>query len=100
MIARTPEEREFYDSRLKLVRDEEARLLFARIEGREEGRQEGREEGRQEGIEKGLLAGKIQLLQQLLGNTESQMSDLENSTVPELCELLESLQAQLRSRDN
>ena len=92
MIARTPEEREFYDSRLKLVRDEEARLLFARIEGREEGRQEG--------IEKGLLAGKIQLLQQLLGNTESQMSDLENSTVPELCELLESLQAQLRSRDN
>ena len=95
MIARTPEEREFYDSRLKLVRDEEARLLFARIEGREE----GREEGRQEGIEKGLLAGKIQLLQQLLGKTESPMSDLENSTVTELYEMLQTLQAELRSRD-
>jgi len=41
MISRTPEEREFYESRLKFLRDEEARILFARSEGREEGLQEG-----------------------------------------------------------
>lgn len=46
MISKTPEERQFYEARLKFLRDEEARLIAARREGHEEGRQEGREEGK------------------------------------------------------
>ncbi len=62
MISRSPEDRQFYEARLKFLHDEEARLIAARAEGKAEGKAEGREEG--------ALAGKIQLLQQLLGDQE------------------------------
>jgi hypothetical protein len=51
MIARPPEDRQFYEARLKFLHDAEARLIAARAEGREQGR------------EQGTTIGKIQLLQ-------------------------------------
>jgi predicted transposase/invertase (TIGR01784 family) len=94
MISKTPEDRQFYESRVKFLHDEQARLIAAR----EEGRAEGREEGRAEGREEGTLAGKIQLLQQLLGDEEVSTSDLLQRTSLELNTLLLELQERLRSR--
>ncbi len=75
MISQTPEERQFYEDRLKFLRDQNAQILQARFEGRQEGIDEGIEKGiekgREEGIEQGMLAGKIQILQQLLGESEA-----------------------------
>ncbi|MEZ6132983.1 MAG: Rpn family recombination-promoting nuclease/putative transposase [Planctomycetaceae bacterium] len=95
MISQTPEDRQFYEARTKFLLDEEARLMQARLEGREEGRVEGVGEGR----EQGALIGKIQLLQVLLGHDESPTADLANRSVLELEAQREQLQSQLRGRD-
>ena len=52
MIARTPRENELYNARLKMERDEAARLEFAK--------DEGRVEGRVEGLNRGTFVGRIQ----------------------------------------
>jgi len=41
MISKSPEDRQFYEARMKFLHDAEARLLAARAEGRLEGREEG-----------------------------------------------------------
>ena len=48
MISQTPEDRQFYEARTKFLLHEEARLMHARLEGREEGRVEGVGEARAE----------------------------------------------------
>jgi len=83
MISRSPEDRQFYEARMKFLHDEEARLIAAREEGREEG----------------ALAGKIQMLQQLLGDHEQGISELGILSEPELESLLGELQQRLRSRE-
>ncbi len=87
MISRSPEDRQFYESRLKFLHDEEARLIAARAEGREEGR------------EQGTTIGKIQLLQQLLGDQEQTSSELAGLDEDALSSLLAALQERLRSRN-
>jgi predicted transposase/invertase (TIGR01784 family) len=98
MISQTPRERELYEARLKLERDEAARLLGAREEGRQEGRQEGRREGRQEGKRLGKLIGVVQTLQQLLGMEVSTSEDLEVRSEEDLSKMVEAFQTQLRDR--
>ena len=90
MISKSPEDRQFYEARLKFLHDEQARLIAAREEGRAEGREEGREEG--------TLVGKIQLLQQLLGEEEASTSELLQRTSVELNRLFLELQERLRTR--
>ena len=114
-IAAKTEDRLMYDQREKAQRDyqwaldgarEEGREAgrqegreAGRQEGREAGRQEGREEGREEGLEIGSLAGKIQLLQQLLGEESSPTESLLEYSTGELSAFLVDLQQRLRSRD-
>ena len=102
MIARNPEQRLAYDTRLKFQRDEAARLEFARSEGIQEGRQAGRQEGEQIGREKGRSEGesigKIQLLEELLGIPQTNLQEFEKLNAPELIARLEDLQSQLRKR--
>ena len=100
MIARSPRERELYKARLKLARDEEARLRGAREAGWSEGAAEGRKEGRKEGVERGRLFGRIELLQQLLERPITSVEDLQAMSTSDLQQRLEALQAELRSRES
>ena len=72
MISQTPEQLMLYNARLKFQRDAEGRLQKAREDGIREGEARGREEGRQEGF----LAGRIVLLQELLGIRPSTAEEL------------------------
>ncbi len=103
MISQTPRERELYEARLKMERDEAARLLGAREEGREKGREEGHEKGRKKGREEGKrlwkLVGVVQTLQQLLGIEVSVSEDLEIRSEEDLSNLAETLQTRLRDRN-
>jgi flagellar biosynthesis/type III secretory pathway protein FliH len=67
---------------------------------REEGREEGWEEGRQDGWQRGELAGKIQILQQLLGEESSSTEGLRERTIGDLSTILADLQQRLRSRES
>jgi hypothetical protein len=87
MISRSPEDRQFYEARLKFLHDEEARLIAARAEGKAEGREEG------------ALIGKIQLLQQLLGEHEQVTAELIELGEDTLSSMLVNLQQRLRSRN-
>ncbi|MEZ6060756.1 MAG: Rpn family recombination-promoting nuclease/putative transposase [Planctomycetaceae bacterium] len=112
MISKTPEDRQFYEARMKFLHDQEARLIAAReeglqtgiLQGREQGieagRQEGRQEGRNEGQRQGLIAGRIQMLQELLGDAVSSMDDLGNRSAADLSLLQDRLQERLRNRDS
>jgi predicted transposase/invertase (TIGR01784 family) len=86
MISQTPRERELYEARVKLERDEAARLLGAREEGLEEGKRIGK------------LVGVIQMLQQLLAIEVSPSADLDVQPEKDLALLVETLQSSLRDR--
>jgi len=79
-----------YDQRAKAQRD-----YLSAIEG---ARQEGLEAGREVGCEVGLLAGKIQVIQQLLGEDSSSTESLLSRSTEELLTMLSDLQERLRSR--
>ncbi|MFM7038951.1 MAG: PD-(D/E)XK nuclease family transposase, partial [Planctomycetaceae bacterium] len=82
MIAKTPEQLQEYNARLKAQRDEQARIIFGRQQGLEIGEARGIEigeargeargieigeaRGEARGIRKGMLQGQIVQLQQLL----------------------------------
>ena len=59
---------------------------------------EGEARGRQEGREEGFLAGRIVLLQELLGIRPSTAEELVGYNDTQLHDLAEQLQLQLRSR--
>ena len=90
MISQTPEQRLLYNARLKFQRDEEARVLKAREDGLREGRQEGRQEG--------FLAGRIVVLQELLGIDRSTDEELAGYNETQLNDPAEQLQRELRAR--
>jgi predicted transposase YdaD len=90
MIAKTPNERNAYDARLKFRRDETARLLQAQLDGKLEGRLEGRLEGEQ--------IGKIRVLQELLGISKMPDVDLDKMDLTALEALAADLQSQLPVR--
>ncbi len=74
------------EARLKMQRDEQARLEHAR------------EQGLAEGEARGELIGQIRLLQQLLGIPESSPDLLRQQSLEELAAMAGDLQRQLRER--
>ena len=90
MISQTPEQLMLYNARLKFQRDEEARLQKAREDGIREGEARGRQEG--------FLAGRIVMLQELLGMRPSTAEELVGYNDTQLHDMAEQLQHQLRSR--
>jgi hypothetical protein len=79
-IAAKTEDRMMYDQRLKAQRDYQWGLDSARQEGE--------------------LVGKIQLLQELLGEAPSSSASLRERTISELSTMLADLQQRLRSRES
>ena len=75
MISRNPEDRQFYEARMKFLHDEEARLIAARQEGE--------------------LVGRVKLLSELLGESTSGVEDM---TQEALSNLEADLQRRLRER--
>ena len=78
MIQRSPDERRFYESRLKFQRDEQARLDYAGQEGE--------------------IRGKVATLQEVLGLPISAKSELDSLSSNQLDAMLRDLQARLRIR--
>jgi len=91
VVAKTPEQKQRYEARLKFQRDEAARARSAR--------EEGIEVGIEKGIERGELFGRIKTLQGLVGATESTRAELSECSEEQLKMLLEQLQDQLRNRN-
>ncbi len=89
IVAKT-EDRSMYDQHEKAQRDYEWAIAGAR--------EEGREEGREKGVDLGMLVGKVQVLQSVLGDTESPTADLLTRSDAQLSALLTDLQKRLRSR--
>lgn len=83
-----------YDQREKAQRDYEWAISGAR----EQGREEGREEGEQIGLEKGTMSGKIQMLEELLGDTPTTEAELHARSLTSLTTCLAALQQRLRDR--
>ena len=86
MIQRSPDERRFYESRLKFQRDEQARLDYAG------------QEGEIRGEIRGEFRGKVATLQEVLGLPISAKSELDSLSTNELDALLRDLQTRLRTR--
>jgi len=84
MIAKNPDERRLYNERLKLERDERARNLQAREEGREEGE----------------LVGRVKLLQSLNGDAPATTQELLELGSGRLQLLERELQQRLRDRSS
>ena len=95
MISKNPEDLQFYEARLKFLRDKQAQIEAAEQEARKEARKEGRAEGRAEG----MLAGKVQLLQELLGEPISEESILAATPIDDIEAQLVKLQQRMRNRD-
>lgn len=89
-IASKTEDRAMYDQREKAQRDYEWALAGAQ--------EEGRKEGLEKGLEKGVLAGQIQALQQVLGNEQSSLEDLQKYSPDQLSAMLSALQERVRTR--
>jgi len=94
-IAQKTEDRVMYDQRTKAQMDYDWAIEGARLQGREEGIEQGLEQG----IEQGVVAGKVQMLQLLLGEPQSLTTDLSQRSVAELSDLVNELQDRLRQRD-
>ena len=91
MIARTPRERELYEARLKLQRDEESRLRHAR--------EQGLEQGLERGLQQGHLAGRLQTLQEIVGDPVTPIDDLRSQSAENLSSRISEIQRRLRDRD-
>ena len=98
-IAQKSEDKTMYDQREKAQRDYDWAINSARQEGVEQGIEQGIERGIERGIEQGSLAGRIQMLQNLLGEAETSTNELTARGASELENLLTDLQSRLRQRD-
>lgn len=95
MISKSPEDLQYYEDRLKFLRDERGKLDAARQEGEQVGVAKGRQVGRQEG----KLAGRIQTLQELLGDRVSTDEELLAESITALATQLLRLRDRLNKRD-
>jgi len=96
MNARTPDDREYYDDRIHYLPDQESRLRAVR----EQALEEGIKLGIKQGLEQVSVAGKIQFLYQLLGETEPAMPELLELGEAELASMLAELMDRLRPHGN
>jgi len=90
MIGKNPDERTFYNKRLKVELDARARYSQA-LEA-------DRQEGRMEGLQEGELVGGIKLLQSLNGDTPATSEELLELGIDRLRELERELRERLRER--
>lgn len=104
MISRTPEQRRYYNARLKLQLDENTRRVdeeAARSESEARGRAEGEARGRAEGQTEGKAEAKaetIQLLQSFLGEQPTKIEVLRSMSLKSLDEVIVDLQTKLHRR--
>lgn len=80
-LSQTPESIIAYESRLKKIIDDEAKIDYARYQGREEGREEGRTKGKVEGKIDVILQGaknglSITTLAQITGFSEERVEEI------------------------
>lgn len=90
MISKLLEDLQYYEDRLKFLRDEAAKLDAAR--------EEGEQIGIGKGVRLGKLAARIQTLQELLGEQLSLDEELLSQSIEALTSHLESLQDRLNRR--
>jgi flagellar biosynthesis/type III secretory pathway protein FliH len=81
-------ERERYLARVSVQRDELSRLDSAR--------EDGRKQGHQQGLQRGELLGLIHAYQRLLKQPLTAREELLQRPLPELQQLVQELEAQLR----
>lgn len=86
IISAKTENKQMYDQREKAQRDYEWAISGAR------------EEGREEGLERGLIAGRIQTLQEILGDAPATTASLTELHLDALTSQLAALQQRLRDR--
>ena len=86
MIAKNPDERRFYNERLKMERDERARNLQAL------------EDGREEGLEKGEIIGSVRRLQEFCGLARQSAAELAQLSRDELAAIENELLRRYRER--
>jgi hypothetical protein len=92
MISKTPEQRRYYQARLKWELDENSRRL-AEAAAREESEARGMAEGLSQANIK-----QVRMLQGLLQLSQSDIETLQQLSVEQLESIIENLQAQLRER--
>lgn len=85
MISKTPEDYQCYEDRLKFLRDEEAKLVDAKEEGREEGREEGE-------------IKLIRTLQEILREPVTAQSELSHHSLEQLQLIAEELRNRILGR--
>ena len=85
-------------ARQKFQRDEEARLIQARLEGEARGEARRRQDGEEIGKARGFKLGRIALLQELLGGHPTTGEEFSGYDETQLKELEERLRQQLGNR--
>jgi predicted transposase/invertase (TIGR01784 family) len=94
-IAQKTQDYAMYSDREKALRD----YQWAITGSRQEGEAIGFEKGEAIGLERGVLAGRAQLLQELLNETPATTDELRALSNEELTQLVETLQLRLRQRN-
>ena len=92
MISKSPEDFQYYEDRLKFLRDERGKLLAAEKDGEQRGLLKGREEG------KSAVVATIRMLQELLGDSLTPDVELNAQSLDALTTLAYNLQKRLRDR--
>ena len=98
MISQTAEEMIAYQARLKHQRDEEGRMMQARLDGETRGIEIGEARGEARGIEIGELRGQICMLQKLLGQVAWTTEQFSDCDLAQLKAMAEHLERQLKAR--
>ncbi|MCA9223029.1 MAG: hypothetical protein KDA71_22075 [Planctomycetales bacterium] len=91
IIAGKTKDRKMYDQRERELRDYEWTLASVREEAHRLGREQGRHDG--------ALLGKIQLLQELLGDSPLDDEASRGMSSAELSAMFSALQERMRNRD-
>lgn len=99
MISQTAEEMIAYQARLKHQRDEEGRMMQARLDGEARGIEIGEARGEARGIEIGELRGQICMLQKLLGQVAWTTEQFSDCDLGQLKTMAEHLEHQLKARN-
>ncbi|MEZ6135089.1 MAG: Rpn family recombination-promoting nuclease/putative transposase [Pirellulaceae bacterium] len=93
MISKNPEDLQFYEARLKFLRDQ-----HSQIEAAKQAAHDARIEGLEQGLKRGELRGKIHILQELLGDPVTANEELDSRPLDELSTLVAQLQDRLSNR--
>lgn len=91
MISKSPEDLQFYEARLKFLRDKQSQIEAA---------EQAVHDAREEGLERGDLRGTIRTLQTVLGEQVSSNEQLDALRLSELKTLIASLQGRLGNHNS